>query len=328
MQWLRYCKLYVSTSSENKVALDLSDYRIKFKITQAVMGKPCTAEITVYNVSKDVVDSIGVEANQAVAGKRLKVILDAGYEDSHATVFSGDLWWKTTGRESQTDTYMRLVAAIGDRANRYAVVNGTLPKGASQKDIASFIAKTYAAYGIKLDAENLPKNLIKTNLPRGRVLYSLSRDAIRQFASNNRLDFGYTNLEGVVFVPSDATYDQSEPVVVINSATGMINRPRLTTGGVQVQCLLNPRIDVGTLVKIDNASIIHQSLVTDFTAQSITENTAATNFLVDADGVYRVLQRTHEGDTRGQSWYTNLNCVALTGNQPIVPSVYNTLQNL
>lgn len=328
MKWKRYCKLIVSTDSSNKVALDLSDYRIKFKISQAVMGRPCTAEITVYNIAKETADKIEVPSNAHVASKHLKVILDAGYEDEHAVVFQGDLWFKTMGRESETDTYMRLVAAIGDRANRYGFVNATLPKGATQEDIAKRIAQTYAAFGIKIDTQNLPKNLQKTKLPRGRVLYTLASDALHAFGANNRLDFGYTNLEGIVFVPSDAVYDQSEPVIVLDSMSGMVGRPRLTSGGVQVMTLLNPRIDVGTLIKIDNASIIHQSLVTEYTAASVSQNYAATDYLIDADGVYRVLSRTHEGDTRGQAWYTSLNCVAVNGGQPIEPSVYNTLRNL
>ena len=51
-QWLRYFRLVIATDKNNQQAIDLSEFRCKFHISQAVIGKPCTAEITVYNVSK------------------------------------------------------------------------------------------------------------------------------------------------------------------------------------------------------------------------------------------------------------------------------------
>lgn len=50
-QWLRYFRLVVAVDKDNQQAIDLSEFRCKFRISQAVIGKPCTAEITVYNVS-------------------------------------------------------------------------------------------------------------------------------------------------------------------------------------------------------------------------------------------------------------------------------------
>ena len=43
-QWLRYFRLYVQRDSGSQEMLDLSDYRVKFHITQNSTGRPCTAD--------------------------------------------------------------------------------------------------------------------------------------------------------------------------------------------------------------------------------------------------------------------------------------------
>ena len=97
-QWLRYFRLIVATDGRNEEALDLSDFRVTFHISQAMVGKPCTADIKVYNVSQETVDKIEVPTNAVVGHKRLKVIIEAGYQEDHSMIFEGDLWWKSTGR--------------------------------------------------------------------------------------------------------------------------------------------------------------------------------------------------------------------------------------
>ena len=78
-KWLRYFRLYVATDNDNKEALDLSDFRVKFRISQQLVGKPCTAEITVYNVAKSTVDRIHIDPNATYDPKnKLQVIIEAG----------------------------------------------------------------------------------------------------------------------------------------------------------------------------------------------------------------------------------------------------------
>ena len=106
-QWLRYFRLVIATDKNNQQAIDLSEFRCKFHISQAVIGKPCTAEITVYNVSKETIDKLGIGTNK-IEDSGMKVIIEAGYKDNHGIIFQGDLWWKSTGRESETETFMKL----------------------------------------------------------------------------------------------------------------------------------------------------------------------------------------------------------------------------
>lgn len=323
--WLRYFKLTVAVDDTNTVALDLSDFRVRFSISQAVVGKPTTADIFVYNVAQSTVDSIQVPTNQAVASSRLRVIIEAGYQDDHAIVFQGDLWWKSTGRESETDTFMRLIAATGDRAHQYAVVNASIPKGATQEQVFNVVAKSMSEKGVQCDG--IPKELATTEkLPRGKVIYRMAASAMQGLADTNNFNWGYGS-NGLVAIPKEPSYSLDEDVIVLTSATGLIGRPKLTVNGVELQCLINPRLDVGSLIQIDNRSIQRDAFSTEATAD-VLKNAATTDAMVSADGVYRVVAREFVGDTRGNEWYANLLAYGVNADvKPLKPSVYSTFAN-
>lgn len=324
-KWLRYFRLVVSVDGSNTQALDLSAFRCVFKISQAVIGKPCTAEITVYNVAKSTVDRIQVPTNQVVGSKRLKVILEAGYQDDHSVIFQGDLWWKSVGRENETDTFMRLVAASGDRAHQYAVVNASIPKGASQEEVFSAVAASMAEKGVEVGSK---PTFMATKLPRGKVLYAMSSDAMQGIADTNSFDWGYT-ASGLVAIRKDQSYDPNEEVIVLNAKTGMLGRPMLTVDGVEVESLLLPRADIGTLIQIDNRTIQRQSYDTTVSTGAVQSNMAVTDDMTSADGLYRVVGREHSGDTRGNEWRTKLVCFGVNAAQtPLTPTSLNNIPNL
>ena len=163
-QWLRYFRLVVAVDKDNQQAIDLSEFRCKFRISQAVIGKPCTAEITVYNVSQETVNRLGIGTN-VIENQGMRVIIEAGYQNHHGIIFQGDLWWKSVGRESETETFMRLVAATGDRARQYAVVNVSVAKGASQREIFDKVVAAMKEKGV--DSKQIPKiQFMDSRLPR------------------------------------------------------------------------------------------------------------------------------------------------------------------
>lgn len=325
-QWLRYFKLTVAVDGSNTEALDLSDFRVRFSITQAVLGKPTTADITVYNVSKSTVDRIQVPTNQSVGNRRLKVIIEAGYQDEHATIFQGDLWWKSTGRESETDTFMRLIAATGDRAHQYAVVNAAIPAGATQAQVFSVVAQSMAEKGV--ECPGIPQELATTvKLPRGKVMYGMSAKAMQGLADTNNYLWGYGS-NGLVAIPKTPSYDERSDVVVLTSQTGLIGRPKLTVNGVELQCLLNPRVDVGSYILIDNRSVQRDAFDTSYQAD-IMKNVATEDSMLSADGLYRVISREVVGDTRGTEWYLNLIAEGVNAAvKPMTPTVLNSFTNM
>ena len=326
VQWLRHCKLTVATEqangNDNVSAIDLSQFRVRFVIDQAVTGKPCSAEITIYNVSKSTVDSIPYPTNQEVQDKKIIVILEAGYQENNGVIFRGELYWKSVGRESETDTFMRLVAATGDTALQYSVVNASLKKGSTQKDFFELVSKQLVENG--LEVSKAPQQLMMTRLPRGKTVFRMSKDALDMIASTNSINWG-VGTQGLVCVSKKPVQDDNQEVVVLNANSGLIGRPRLTPSGVEIQCLLNPKIDIGTIIQINNKSIQRNSYQTNYGA--FVENLPTTDAYVDADGLYQVIARQHTGDNRGNEWYTTVMCIGLDATTPINPDVYNFMDN-
>ncbi len=320
-QWMRYCRIYVSKDGSNEQFLDLSSFSVNFKISQQIIGKPSTAVVIVTNLSKSTADKINVEYNQVQSDKGLRLVIDAGYENNHAIVFDGDLWFKTTGRTSETDNYIKLIAARGDRAYQYAFCNRTLAKGAGQKQIFEALAEDMKRYGIS-EAE-VPKYLLEGNLPRGKVLYGQTHRRMDEFCRTNNLNWGFGDNAIVTMMYQPVKYTDQE-VVILNVKTGLIGRPQLTQTGVECRCLLNPRIGLNTIFQIDNASLQRGDLDTSY-QRDFGNELILSDYATAPDGLYKVFSCEIVADTRGQNWYCDLKATALNGGQVFSTTPQNSI---
>lgn len=114
-QWLRKCSLLVGKGRDG---LELGDLRIVFKTTKGDVETPNSAEINVYNLSEATSSKIRKEFT--------RVVLQAGYQDNCAVIFDGTIRQVRHFRENGTDVCTSILAADGDAAYNYAVVNTTL----------------------------------------------------------------------------------------------------------------------------------------------------------------------------------------------------------
>jgi hypothetical protein len=303
-QWIRKVGLVVSAGSSG---LDLSNMRIKFKTNQADLpSTPNYAVIRVYNLSDDTAKSVQKEFTA--------VRLQAGYEGgSFGGIFSGTIKMVRRGRETPTDTYLDILAADGDIARNFAIVNTSLAAGATQKDQ---LAATTKAMGIPAGyTPDLPPG----TLSRGKVLYGMARDRMNDIADTSNCTWSIQN--GQVQMVPLTSYMPGE-AVVLNSNSGMIGLPEQTEDGIHVKSLINPRIKIGALVQIDNKSIQGAFLGgSNLFATGRLESLPGLLPKVTADGFYRVYVCEHTGDTRGQEWYSELVCLAIDSSAPVANSV-------
>lgn len=289
---------------EGTKGLDLSNLRFRFKTTQQDVESPNTATIRVYNLKPETVKSI--------RGEYSRVVLQAGYEGNYGVIFEGTIRQFRIGRENGTDTYLDILAADGDIPYNWSVCNKTLAKGWTQeqaiKEAADAMVKLGAQTGFT-DVNGLMGGTVPN--PRGKVMWGLAKAHLRASMATTHASWNIANgqinvvaLDG--YLPGAA--------VVLTSETGLIGRPEQTNEGIRVRCLLNPRIVVGKLVKIDNKSV----------NQTVNQNPNAAPgpafdryqgvqllASVTADGIYRVYVAEHDGDTRGQAWYSDLMVLAV-----------------
>ena len=293
-QWLRKASLIVGGNSSGG-GLDLSPLRFKFSCKKGDLQTPNTCDIRVYNVSDGTASRVQHEFS--------RVILQAGYEENFAVIFDGNIKQVRRGRENATDTYLDILAADGDMAYNYAVVNTTLAAGARQADQVKAAQQSMAPYGV---SSGYTPALGDQQLPRGKVMYGMARDYMRDSAETT--DTSWSIQDGKVQMVPARGYLPGQ-AVVLTAKTGLIGMPEQTNDGIRAKCLLNPQLRIGARVQIDNKSIIRARVNVSYTAINMIPRVAD-------DGFYRVLIAEHEGDTWGKDWYTNLVCLALDDTVP------------
>jgi hypothetical protein len=286
-QWLRACSLVVADAGGK--GLELGELRVTFQTRKGDTETPNNAEIRVYNLSEATASKVRKEFT--------KVVLQAGYQDSMGVIFQGTVRQYRQGRENGTDTWLEIIAADGDRAYNFAVVNKTLAAGSKPADRVKACGDAFAAKGTEQGyTPELPGNA----LPRSRVMYGPARKFMREEARNTDCSWSIqdgqaTMIENKGVLPGEA--------VVLTYETGLIGAPEQTNEGIKVRCLLNPQLKIGGRIKLDNASV--QEAKTDLKGQ------AQRAPKKDADGFYRILKVEFVGDTRGNDWYADMICIAM-----------------
>lgn len=315
-QWIRKVGLFVVKGqdfSNATEAIDLSEFHIKFTILNADVESPNTGIFRIYNLSKQTVSKL--ISNGEFGG----VVFNAGYENgNYGIVFRGTIKQFRVGRENATENYLDIFAADGDIGYNQGIVNTSLAKGAT--NIEQVTAVGAAMPGTGLDYGSL--SITKQNVPsiRGTVLMGMARARLRNIVSH--LDAGWSIQDGKVVITDNSGYRDGE-AVEINAGTGLIGVPEQTDGGIRIKCLLNSKIRIGGRVKLNNEELV-QILQSNSNAAPIAYNQwAGFQFIagLSPDGMYRAFTVEHEGDTRGQSWYTNLICLAVNETVPKNQSV-------
>lgn len=302
-QWLRKIGLTVTAGEK---ALDLSNMQVRFRTTQMDVegGYPPGAYIRVYNLSDQTARQVSEEYQ--------KVILQAGYEQGEfASIFEGTIKHIRRGRLNAVDAYLDILAADGDLA-RYAVLNKSLAAGWTSKDVAGAINDVTSPMGTPVDQSGLTGGV--TGI-RGKVLFGLAYAHAESLATTEASTWSI--VDGKMVFTKLTSYRPGE-AVVLNADSGMIGVPESTIEGIEVKCLLNPKIKMGTRVHIDNKSINTTTVKEPGFPRFGDRPYFAT---VTQDGFYRVCVVEHMGDTRGNEWYSSLLCLALDPSAPSGESV-------
>lgn len=279
--------------------LELSELHFTFSVEQSDSETPNSARFRVYNLSP---------ATQKRAMSFNRVVLNAGYEGAAAPygkIFDGDIKQFGTGRSSATEDFLDIFAADGDTFYNYTVLNSSLEAGLTPRQQLDKIMTDIGAPPVQVGQDGL----IGGTLVRGKVMFGMFKDEMRRIAesqNNGRGPAGWSMQDGRVQILQVDDYLPGE-AVELNALTGMIGVPEQTQEGIKVRSLLNPRIRCGGLMKINNRDI-NQITQTDPNIPVPYNQYTAIQLLAktDADGIYRVYVAEHEGDSRGNPWYTNI----------------------
>jgi len=291
----------------SELASSSEGLRFRFEINANDLETPNIAMIRVYNLS-DI-------TTKEVIGEYSQVILNAGYGFNAAQIFQGTVKQFRRGKERNTDSFLDIYAADGDLNYNFSTVNAALTN-ATQATVLQTLA---SSMNLPLDP-NAVGYLTEHNfpLPRGKVMFGLARDYMRDLAATNNVRW---SIQGGVLTLIPITGYLPGEAVPINSSTGMIGSPEATEQGVLIQCLLNPLIKVGTAVQLNNkditATTIKNQLFPGYQDLSYVAKVDSTA----PDALYRVIVIEHRGDTRDTEWYTKLTCLLIDQSAPANNSV-------
>lgn len=300
-QYKRHFSLVVYGTNLN--GLDLSSLHCTFSVKRSSNMTPNCADIRIYNLDQNTALQIKQQYT--------KVIIQGGYDSNYGVIFKGNIKQVILGRESATDTFVDLNCGDGDLAYNYAIVNASVAAGSSMLDQLNQISAPMSSLGTALG--NQQPAFQPTILPRGKTLWGGSKDYMRNIAQQNGLTWSIQN-EKIEFVPQQG-YSPGISVV-LTSKTGMIGTPQQTNIGVNVVCLMNPLINPGRTIKIDNASVAQLKI--DLGNPKDPVNLAPP---LTADGVYYVLVIEQTGDNRGVNWYSKLICCTVNSSGAAINSV-------
>ncbi len=303
VQYLRKLSMVVSSGS---TSIDFSDFRCVFEVMRGDYQNPNTADVRIYNLSEDT-------ANTIASPEFTTLTIQAGYEGNFNLIFTGSIKQFRRGRENQRDTFVDITAADGDEAYNYAFISASLVASAAKPSgIANALATAMESKGIT--RETWPQ--FKDNAPvRGKVLYGLCRNELRDFARANYCSWSIQDGK-LTFVPLQSYLPGEVPV--LSAATGLIGIPEQTPQGIKMQTLLNPAIKIGQCVKLDNKTAVSLYRY----GLDISKGTQVGNAILNSsiktnlDGLYYVMVADHIGDTRGNEWYTDLTCLAVDATVP------------
>lgn len=308
-QYLRKASLY---AVQDDTVLDLSQLRFSFDIKCMDTESPNNAAIRVYNISQD--------TETRIRKQFTRIVVQAGYEGTFGKIFDGTIKQFRSGRITGTpDTYLDILAADGDLAYNMALVARSLGAGSSTGDRIKAANDAMKKQGL---TEN-PQVLLNATggvLPRGKVLFGLARNILRQEVQTQGATWSIQNGQLKV-IPLDGYLP--DQVVVLNGQTGLIGRPEQTVDGIRAKALINPSVQIGGRVQIDNKAI-NQTLQQNPNEAPVPYNQWAGLQMfanISSDGIYRVLVNEYTGDTRGPDWYMNMVLLAIdsTTNKVISP---------
>jgi hypothetical protein len=128
-------------------------------------------------------------------------------------------------------------------------------------------------------------------------------------------------------------YDEipENKVLYYTPESGLVGTPKYTDNGIIIKTLLDPRIKVNSMIKIDNAIIQQQALSIDAKAlgdKQPQQQKQDQNLVFDKDGEYQVLSVTHSGDTWGDDWSTEVIGISRTGRNTLPTAVQNSSQSM
>lgn len=248
--------------------------RIRFDVHRTADSVPNKCEVDIYNLSKD--SRSFIEG----AGKDWAIVLEAGYETTMKSIFSGRLELGSSNKRGRhnhhhqgPDWCTKLSGYDGLREYRYVVLSKSFGPKTTEGALVKHIAQAMGATLGKIKGLDKHKGFA-----HGRQLTGAAGRELETLCRSRGLRWMLQ--DGVLHVLPYGDHLDSE-AFFLSPATGLVGSPEKTERGVKVVSLMQAGITPGRLIDLDST---------------------------DLKGVHVAESVIHRGDSHYQDWYTESEC--------------------
>jgi hypothetical protein len=266
----------------------IENLRVQFKVKRTLKKEPNTAEISISNLN---------ENNRALFQQQhQKVILEAGYQNSIARIFSGNSRYIDQVRDG-ADWITKIQCGDGEINYQYRRASQSFAPGTRVADVVQNIVTA-----LGLTATGMDKvQEISEQFLQGYSAFGLASRELDKLLKNRGFEWSIQDGQLQILPVGAVTPDS---IVVISSSSGMIGSPehgnperdipispdQFVVEGqkkrgppiLKIRCLLQPGLNPGRRVQV--------------IAQGI-------------NGIFRIQQVVYSGDTHGGDWLAELECL-------------------
>ncbi len=282
----------VLVSNSQGVTLDVSDLHCTFNVQYVVNQTPPFSQVVIYNLNPTTENFILSYGDS--------ITVEAGYEGAqYGLIFEGEIIEPIRDQPDDVTHRLTLNCLASNAQLNQSFAAFTLNKGQSARSLVESLASKAT---VATPIGDISPNLSTAQLPRGKTVFGLTRQYLRQIAKGNSATF-YSH-DGSINILHASDPPKGE-IIDLTPASGLIGQPSQQDLGVSFKCLLNPAIAINTLVHIDSSLI-----------QAQTFQIGEVQRPLDSAGIYRVIGVQFAGDTRGDEWYANCQSVSQAGGIP------------
>ena len=299
--WGRKYKIQVVDEKTGK-GWDVSQLRCTFRIEAYDYQQSNISIISIYNLDSATETEILKNGN--------RVIVEAGYEGTISTesgqqtktytqygkIYDGSVVQMIRTKDNNLDYQFSIACLDSQTFLNQNFVAVSLAANSTPRQIVHAVNSQSNS---PIEVGKISDDLKETKLPRGKVLFGMPRDYLRDIAYDNNTTFYTENNKLYLEKLTDIKADEA---INLTAQTGLIGYPQQTNDGVEFKCLLHPGIKIRGYCKIDNSQVrlAHAQRGQRFSP-------------LDLDGEYQVMRMVHSGDTRGDEWYTSVTGISRLG---------------
>ena len=256
----------VSVGQSNQTGKEIKDLKFTFKIEKFFESTPNNLNLSIYNLSKDTYDFIK---------KGMILIIDAGYQEDHGVIFTGNID-KVTTTKQKPDVITTLESKDGLKSLINTYVFKTFAANTSVSTIINYLISEMGFSKGTLSGIPLDKKILN-----GVSLAGSAKSYMDKYSKSYNFKWFVNDNFIHVLKPNETVNNQA---ILLNSKSGLLSGLEPTEKGFKVRSLLRWSLNPGNYVKIET------SKENDF---------------------FKVLNVTHSGDSRANDWFSEMELVKI-----------------